>query len=58
MKMVDIWGDCPHKAITKVGRPRGWRYICTKTYGTCNPNYCLGPDEDKKGESDEEREDT
>ena len=47
MKAVDIWGACPYREITKVGRPRGWRYICRKTYGTCDPNYCLGPDEDK-----------
>lgn len=58
MKAVDIWGNCPYKTITKVGRPRGWRYICRKTYGACDPSYCLGPDEDKKGESNEESEGT
>ena len=46
MKAVDIWGACPYREITKVGRPRGWRYICKKTYGACDPNYCLGPDEE------------
>lgn len=51
MKAVDIWGACPYREITKNGRPRGWRYICGKTYGTCDPNYCLGPDED--GQIDE-----
>ena len=46
MKAVDIWGACPYREITKTGRPRGWRYICRKTYGTCDPKYCLGPDEE------------
>lgn len=50
------WGKCPKRYVgwamneQKVG---GWGYICSKTGSYCDPNYCLGPDEDEKGDEDE-----
>lgn len=47
MKAADIWGACPFRRVgwAKYG---GWSYICGKNDEVCDPNYCLGPDEDKK----------
>lgn len=57
MKPGDIWGPCPYRYVgwaldgQRIG---GWGYVCGKTSSYCNPEYCLGPDEDidAKGEKD------
>ena len=56
MKAKEIWGQCKYRKLQHNTR-LGYYYICEKSRTYCHPNYCLGPDEDKKGESDEERED-
>lgn len=45
MKAVDIWGACPFRRVgwAKYG---SWSYICGKNDEVCDPNYCLGPDEE------------
>lgn len=65
MKTADIWGACPYR-ISKYmvngeslyGTWAGYVYFCDKIGGLCDPNYCLGPDEDKlteeKGGTDED----
>ena len=65
MAVKEVWGKCPNKELRhsiyhdrKQKTKHLWYYICTKSGAVCHQNYCLGPDEDKKGESDEEREDT
>ena len=57
------WGKCPKRYVgwamndKKVG---AWSYICSKTGSYCDPDYCLGPDEDRetaneaKGETHEQ----
>lgn len=64
MRPGDIWGGCPYRELL-ISRGRGQHkhficYMCTKTDAVCNPNYCLGPDEDmetgddSKGETHEQ----
>lgn len=52
MRPGDIWGACPYRELL-ISRGRGHlkyfvRYICTKADTVCDPNYCLGPDEDRE----------
>lgn len=50
------WGKCPLRFTgwaESYGKVVGWSYICSKTGDVCDPDYCLGPDEDKKGDEDE-----
>ena len=62
MRPGDIWGRCPYRELL-ISRGRGQHkhfvcYICTKADTICDPNYCLGPDEevddDSKGEAHEQ----
>lgn len=51
MKLAEIWGNCPFRRsgwATSEGFCVGWTYICGKNGGPCDPNYCLGPDENEK----------
>lgn len=55
MRPGDIWGACPYRELL-ISRGRGQlkyfvHYICTKADTVCNPNYCLGPDEEVDDES-------
>lgn len=52
------WGKCPKRYVgwaIKGDKVGGWGYICSKTGSYCDPNYCLGPDEDEKGDEDERK---
>lgn len=52
------WGKCPLRRLGWVddGMTRGGLgYICGKNDAACDPDYCLGPDEDMKGDKNEER---
>ena len=52
------WGKCPLRILgwaESRGRRVGWCYICCKNGDVCDPDYCLGPDEDKKGDEDEHK---
>jgi hypothetical protein len=52
------WGKCPLRYLGWVddGTTRGGLgYICGKNDTSCDPDYCLGPDEDMKGDKNEER---
>ena len=55
MRPGDIWGACPYRELL-ISRGRG-HYICVKADTVCDPNYCLGPDEEvddePKGETHE-----
>lgn len=62
MRPGDIWGACPYRELL-ISRGRGQLkyfvcYICAKAGTVCDPNYCLGPDEDvgdeAKGETHEQ----
>lgn len=47
------WGDCPLRYFgwaENNGVVLGLSYICSKNGSLCDPHYCLGPDEDKKGD--------
>lgn len=62
MRPGDIWGVCPKRYVgwsQQDGNVVGaWCYICSKDGKPCNPEYCLGPDEDvddeAKGETHEQ----
>lgn len=50
------WGDCPKRYVgwaEKGGVILGWSYICGKNHDICDPDYCLGPDEDGKNDEKE-----
>lgn len=52
MRPGDIWGRCPYRELL-ISRGRGQLkhfvcYICSKDGKPCNPEYCLGPDEDRE----------
>lgn len=52
------WGNCPLRILGRAeirGHRIGWCYICGKNGDVCDPDYCLGPDEDKKGDEDERK---
>lgn len=52
------WGKCPLRILGWAeirGHRIGWCYICGKNGDVCDPDYCLGPDEDKKGDKDERK---
>lgn len=52
------WGKCPLRLLGRFktrGQRVGWYYICSKTGDSCDPDYCLGPDEDEKGDEDERK---
>lgn len=56
MRPGDIWGACPYRELL-IRRGRGQlkhfiRYMCTKTDAVCNPDYCLGPDEDREANNE------
>lgn len=53
LKKTEIWGDCPYRRLGWIRNGGGWSYICGKTDEGCSPNYCLGPDEDEKGDENE-----
>ena len=56
MKKADIWGQCPYRCyMVKIrhSKIKEWCYGCNYTGGECDPNYCLGPDEDGKEKDDE-----
>lgn len=58
VKKVDIWGHCPlrHVGWANFGKKVGsWCYICGKNGSPCDPNYCLGPDEEQKGDENERK---
>ena len=52
MRPGDIWGSCPKRYVgwsQQDGNVVGaWCYICSKNGRPCNPEYCLGPDEDRE----------
>ena len=53
MKRGGNWGDCPLRRLgwaEKGGVVIGWSYIGGKNHDVCDPDYCLGPEEDKKGD--------
>ncbi len=60
MRPGDIWGNCPKRYVgwsQQDSRAIGaWCYICSKNGRPCEPDYCLGPDEDTvvKGEHNED----
>lgn len=52
----NCWGPCPYRWFGWVetkGLQGGLGYICSKNNSACGPTYCLGPDEDTKGDADE-----
>ena len=53
MSRCSNWGNCPLRRLgwaERGGAVIGWTYICGKNHDVCDPDYCLGPDEDKKGD--------
>lgn len=52
------WGKCPLRILGWAeirGHRIGRCYICGKNGDVCDLDYCLGPDEDKKGDEDERK---
>ena len=54
--MNNSWGNCPFRR-TQYELDGDYRfkfyYFCTKMRRECAPAYCLGPDEDVKGDENE-----
>lgn len=56
-KKTENWGPCPLRVVgwaNLEGVHMGWCYICGKTGKPCDSDYCLGPDEDLKGDQNEQ----
>lgn len=56
MKRDCNWGSCPKRYVgwaEKDDMQCGWTYVCGKNGRPCNPDYCLGPDENEKGDENE-----
>lgn len=56
MEKGSNWGKCPLRRLgwaEKSGVILGWSYICGKNHDICDPDYCLGPDEDGKSNEKE-----
>lgn len=49
MKKGGNWGKCPKRYVgwaQKDGVIGSYCYICGKNGDVCDPDYCLGPDEE------------
>lgn len=50
------WGNCPKRYVgwaEKDGVIGCYSYVCAKDGAVCDPDYCLGPDEDSKNDEKE-----